>query len=76
MSAKTCMTPLQVGSRVEVWERRGQSERLCYVGVITAEDGRFFQVRVEPDSISAESFQCSDLKQCDNTRRCLKAVQS
>lgn len=31
------MSALQVGSRVEVWERRGQSERLCYVGVITAE---------------------------------------
>ena len=57
------MTPRQVGSRVEVWERRGQSERLCYVGVITAADERFFQVRAEPSSISAESFH-------------LKAVQS
>lgn len=67
---------LTIGSRVEVWERRGQSERLCYVGVITAEDERVFQVRVQPSSISAESFQRSDLKQCDNTRRYLKAVQS
>lgn len=70
------MTPLQVGSRVEVWERRGQSARLCYVGVITAADERFFQVRVELSSISAESFQRSDLKQCDNPKRYLKAVQS
>ena len=65
------MTALQVGSRVEVWER----QRLCYVGVITAADARFFQVRVEPDSISAESFQRSDLKQCDDVRRYLRAVQ-
>lgn len=70
------MNALQVGSRVEVWERRGQSERLCYVGVITAADARFFQVRVELSSISAESFQRSDLKQCDNSKRYLKAVQS
>ena len=67
---------LQVGSRVEVWERRKQSERRCYVGVITAANARFFQVRVEPSSISAESFQRSDLKQCDDVRRYLKAVQS
>ena len=70
------MIALQVGSRVEVWERRGQSERLCYVGVITAADERYFQVRVQPSSISAESFQRSDLKQYDNSRRYLKAVQS
>ena len=64
--------PLSFSSR----ERRKQSERRCYVGVITAEDARFFQVRVEPSSISAESFQRSDLKQCDDVRRYLKAVQS
>ena len=70
------MNALQVGSRVEVWERRGQSERLCYVGVITAADERFFLVRAEPSSISAQIFQRSDLKQYDNGRRYLKAVQS
>ena len=70
------MNALQVGSRVEVWERRGQSERLCYVGVITAADERFFMVRVQPSSISAESFQRSDLKQRDDGRRYLKAAQS
>lgn len=70
------MNALQVGSRVEVWERRRQSERLCYAGVITDADQRHFQVRVELSSISVESFWRSDLKQCDNARRYLKAVQS
>ena len=67
---------LTIGSRVEVWERRKQSERRCYVGVITAADWQFFQVRVEPSSVSAESFQRSDLRQHDNAKRYLKAVQS
>ena len=67
---------LQVGSRVEVWERRKQSERRCYVGVITAQDEKHFAVRREPSSITAVLFYRSDLKQCDNARRYLKAVQS
>lgn len=66
------MTPLQVGSRVEVWER----QRLCYVGVVTAEDDRHFAVRKEPSSITAVMFYRSDLKQCDKARRYLKAVRS
>ena len=67
---------LQVGSRVEVWERRKQSERRCYVGVITAADERHFAVRNDPSSITAVLFYRSDLKQCDDVRRYLKAVQS
>lgn len=67
---------LTIGSRVEVWERRKQSERRCYVGVITAEDERHFAVRKEQSSITAVMFYRSDLKQCDNARRYLKAVQS
>ena len=63
---------LTIGSCVEVWER----QRLCYVGVITAEDERHFAVRREPSSITAVMFYRSDLKQCDNARRYLKAVQS
>ena len=63
---------LTSGSRVEVWER----QRLCYEGVITAQDEKHFAVRKEPSSITAVMFYRSDLKQCDNTRRCLKAVQS
>ena len=66
------MTALQVGSRVEVWER----QRLCYVGVITAQDEKHFAVRKEPSSITTVMFYRSDLKQCDNTRRYLRAVQS
>ena len=70
------MSLLQVGSRVEVWERRGQSERLCYVGVITAEDEQHVQVRTHLSAISAQIFRRSDMQQDDNARRYLKAVQS
>ena len=63
---------LTVGSRVEVWER----QRLCYVAVITAEDERHFAVKKEPSSITAVLFYRSDLKQCDDVRRYLRAVQS
>ena len=63
---------LTVGSRVEVWER----QRLCYEGVITAEDERHFAVRKEQSSITAVMFYRSDLKQCDDVRRYLRAVQS
>ena len=71
------MTPLQVGSRVEVWERRGQSERLCYVGVITAADERFLYVRQEVTSVTAVTFYRSGrMLQCDNSPRYLRAVQS
>ena len=71
------MSALQVGSSVEVWERRGQSDRRCYVGVITAADERFFQVRQHPESVTAVSFYREGrMLQYDNGRRYLKAVQS
>ena len=47
---------LTIGSRVEVWERRKQSERRCYEGVITAEDEHYFQVRMDAASVTAVSF--------------------
>lgn len=67
---------LTVGSRVEVWERRGQSEILCYCGVITAEDKHYFQVRHAASVTASVFYRAGRRLQYDNSKRYIKAVQS
>lgn len=70
------MQALAVGDRVEVWERKGQSERFVYSAVITEVHVHLYLVRLTPQSIGWHYYYRDTLRNADNPRRYLKAVTS